>query len=338
MQALNELRRNALDALEKEILALYTRKIAAEAETLESGFAVSQKLPAEGPLRLAVSVEEPEQLQALLSHRRLAELTGSGRQKGGIVLSEIAIDGGKIHGDMWREAAAAIHEKGLSCLLILPHIFREEAIRYFEENLGRLKEAGFDGILVRSLEEPMWLREKGISLPQVFDDTMYSWNRMALAQMRQMGADRITIPLELNSREIETVYQGDQNAELVVYGHLPMMVSAQCVKKTVSGCDKKPEILRMKDRTGKLLPVKNHCVFCYNTIYNPSPHSLLQEEKTVRGLGIRNLRMKFTIEDGKEVNAILTAFYDRWNPDGEPSGDGEGFRDFTRGHFRRGVE
>lgn len=338
VQALNELRRNALDALEKEILALYTRKIAAEAETLESGFAVSQKLPAEGPLRLAVSVEEPEQLQALLSHRRLAELTGSGRQKGGIVLSEIAIDGGKIHGDMWREAAAAIHEKGLSCLLILPHIFREEAIRYFEENLGRLKEAGFDGILVRSLEEPMWLREKGISLPQVFDDTMYSWNRMALAQMRQMGADRITIPLELNSREIETVYQGDQNAELVVYGHLPMMVSAQCVKKTVSGCDKKPEILRMKDRTGKLLPVKNHCVFCYNTIYNPSPLSLLQEEKTVRGLGIRNLRMKFTIEDGKEANAILTAFYDRWNPDGEPSGDGEGFRDFTRGHFRRGVE
>ncbi len=343
VQALNELRRNALDGLEREILNLYARQPASEkAALIEKKREIVKREPgeqkADETFRLAVSAETPEQLQAVLSQGKLAGDTGEPQTTGGMVLSEIAIDSGGFPGDMWREAAAAIHEKGLACCLILPHIFREEAIGYFERNLDRLKAAGFDGIIVRSLEEPVWLREKGISLPQFFDDTMYSWNHLALTEMRRMGAERITVPLELNSREIEAVYQGDLNAELVIYGHLPMMVSAQCVKKTVSGCDGRPEILKMKDRTGKFLPVKNQCVFCCNTIYNPSPLSLLQEEKAVRSLGIRNLRMKFTVENGEQAGTILTAFLDRWNEGGELRGDSGIFRDFTRGHFRRGVE
>ena len=89
----------------------------------------------------------------------------------------------------------------------------------------------------------------------------------------------MTLPLELNSRELETL--GCEEMELYVYGYLPAMVSAQCIVRTTKGCTKQPEVLKMKDRTGKDLPVKNHCRFCYNTIYNPSPLSLLGQEKLI---------------------------------------------------------
>ena len=50
-----------------------------------------------------------------------------------------------------------------------------------------------------------------------------------------------TAPLELNYNELREV--GLESSELVVYGHVPMMVSAQCVTKTVAGCRKEKEYL-----------------------------------------------------------------------------------------------
>ena len=88
----------------------------------------------------------------------------------------------------------------------------------------------------------------------------------------------------------------------------------------------------MKDRTGKDLPVKNHCWFCYNTIYNPSPLSLLGQEKLIRRLAPGALRLAFTLE---KMKAVLDAFADQFLH-GEETRDP--FKDFTRGHFKRGVE
>ena len=153
--------------------------------------------------------------------------------------------------------------------------------------------------------------------------------------MKAMGAKRITLPLELTNKELMEISRTDPPSDLVVYGRLPMMVSAQCIKKTTSGCDKRREAINMKDRTGKLLPVKNHCRFCYNTIYNPSPLLLFDCKNEISALKPDGLRMKFTIETEEETIRILKAFLE------------EGkkkevlpvlLKDFTRGHFRRGVE
>ena len=345
IQALNELRRKGLEALKEAILAPAARKSEKRTEAEGERGSHGKTDPPEkgeagqapGRIRAAVSVEEPEQLKGILEHEKLSFFTGGSGEDSQLVLEEIAVDGGGFEGACWKETAEAVHKKGLSCFLILPHIFREEAIRYYNDNLDQLKSAGFDGVVVRSLEERVWLREKGVDVPMIFDDTMYSWNRLAREEMKKLGAARITMPLELNSRELWEVYRGDTDGELSVYGFLPMMVSAQCVKKTADGCDRKPEILRLKDRTGKLLPVKNRCVFCYSTIYNSSPLSLLNEKKAVMQLGNGRVRLKFTVEDRKQVQAVLAAFFEKWANRGE--GDNSSIiRDYTRGHFRRGVE
>ena len=217
---------------------------------------------------------------------------------------------------------------------MLPHIFRTEAETYFRKHIDALKEAGFDELVVKSLDEITFLRENGLGdISLVSDANLYVLNHLAREQMEDLGISCMTLPLELNSRELETL--GCAGMELYVYGYLPAMVSAQCIVRTTKGCTKQPEVLKMKDRTGKDLPVKNHCRFCYNTIYNPSPLSLLGQEKLIRRLAPGALRLAFTLETPEQMKAVLDAFADQFLH-GEETRDP--FKDFTRGHFKRGVE
>lgn len=106
------------------------------------------------------------------------------------------------------------------------------------------------------------------------DASVYGWNSRS-ARCWPHGDILLTMPWELNSREIEPVL-GPAAAwgwpASLLSMETPMMVSAQCITNTVKGCTHKRGTLMMKDRTGALLPVKNHCSFCcYNTIYNPAP-------------------------------------------------------------------
>lgn len=113
--------------------------------------------------------------------------------------------------------------------------------------------------------------------------------------------------------------------ELLVYGRAPMMVSAQCIRKTALGCDKKPCVMQLRDRTGAKLPVKNNCAFCYNTILNAHPTVLYDLNEAVAALAPGSVRYEFTTESGKEVKEILSG--KRIYKENE----------FTRGHFRKGI-
>ena len=171
------------------------------------------------------------------------------------------------------------------------------------------------------------------------DASVYGWNSRSARVLASVGASMLTMSWELNSRELEPVLESCRGlgltSELIIYGNAPMMVSAQCITNTVKGCTHKRGTLMMKDRTGAVLPVKNHCSFCYNTIYNPAPLSLLGSEKLVRRLMAERLRLQFTVEGTEQTEKVLDAFIGSfvYNRDVDVP-----FRDFTRGHFKRGVE
>lgn len=147
------------------------------------------------------------------------------------------------------------------------------------------------------------------------------------AQRTQI-AFRETLPLELNRRELAALCHADGNTphELVVYGRAPMMVSAQCVRKTAKSCDRKRCVMYLRDRKGMQLPVKNNCTFCYNTILNAQPTVLLDLPDELSTVGADCLRLEFTTESGTEVKEILSGRRIFKN------------NAFTRGHFHRGVE
>lgn len=336
VQALNELRRRGLEALEQEILSgkfrsPETGRKKQQKRQTEKQQGGQQEERTEKRPRFIASLEEQNQLPPALEHPDV---------------DEIYLDADGFPAACWKEVTAACHRAGKQCLLMMPHIFRTEAVRYFEDYREEFLTAGFDGAVVRNLEETEWLKQLTLhqpdpdsrnaaspAMPMVFDASLYTWNHRSNQVMLDAGAYRITMPAELNSRELKA--KGCAGQELIVYGALPMMVSAQCIRKTTEGCSHRREVLFLKDRTGKQMPVKNHCTFCYNTIYNASPSALLGQEELVKSLKPGALRLQFTTESPKEVGRCLEAFADGFLHGRRaemPCGE------FTRGHIKRGVE
>lgn len=337
IQALNELRREGFEALTEAIQNQWRRK-APEAGEVQNGADSGEKssraagcagpVPDESagkrPMYLTVSAETGDQLSAALAVPEVRR---------------ICLDASSFQPERWAEFVQLIHQAGKECYLTLPHIFRTHAIGFFRTYRSCLELAGFDGLLIRAFEEIQWMREEQISFSASFDASVYAWNHGAVHTLKEEQAAFITAPWELNSRELEPVFEACRReglpAELIVYGRAPMMVSAQCITKTVKGCSKCPSLLWMKDRTGARLPVQNHCAFCYNTILNPLPVSLHGCADSVKRLAPEGLRLCFTIETGEETKAVLNAFAAEFirGENAEPP-----FAEFTRGHFRRGVE
>lgn len=337
IQALNELRREGFEALTEAIHNQWRRK-APEAGEVQNGADSGEKssraagcagpVPDESagkrPMYLTVSAETGDQLSAALAVPEVRR---------------ICLDASSFQPERWAELVQLIHQAGKECYLTLPHIFRTHAIGFFRTYRSCLEQAGFDGLLIRAFEEIQWMREEQISFSASFDASVYAWNHGAVHTLKEEQAAFITAPWELNSRELEPVFEACRReglpAELIVYGRAPMMVSAQCITKTVKGCSKCPSLLWMKDRTGARLPVQNHCAFCYNTILNPLPVSLHGCADSVKRLAPEGLRLCFTIETGEETKAVLNAFAAEFirGENAEPP-----FTEFTRGHFRRGVE
>lgn len=315
VQALNELRRSGLEKLTEAILKPCRREFSIVAGKSAATVVTTGK---EEGLRLHVSLESADALPAAAMYPDV---------------SSVYLDATGFDAASWAGAVKTCHDNGKQCALVMPHIFRTEAETYFKSHRQELFGAGFDELVIRSLEEVDFLKGEGSRIPLVFDSGLYVMNHLALYEMMKLGASRLTLPLELNSRELEEL--GCRRGELIGYGYLPAMVSAQCVTRTVSGCKKTPGILWMKDRTGKELPVRNHCRFCYNTIYNPSPLSLLGQERLVERLDPAVLRLQFTIETPQQVKAVIDAYADHFLYGKDSPAP---FTDFTRGHMKRGVE
>lgn len=319
VQELNELRRTAFSELEREIFAPYRRNTPGHAASAYPA-AGRQEEPAFSGYRISVSLECPELLQTVLDCPDVDM----------IYLDSVSFDA-----SAWKSGVERCHGVGKKCLLLMPHIYREEADRYFEKNKGSFQRAGFDGAVIRAWEEIELLDRWAPDLPLVMDYGVYTMNRRAEKFVAGMAPDRplrFTLPVELNSRELEE--RGCRHSELLVYGRLPVMVTAQCMKKTAEQCTGRPELLKLRDRMGKEFPVKNHCRFCYNTIYNSSPLCLLKDKKVIDRLQPEVLRISFTVEEKTAARSVLDAFCGCFKRGEETELTGE----FTRGHFKRGIE
>lgn len=359
VQELNELRRSAFEQLTEEILRPYRREMpehkacgtgwqnlegnnqagsgseepsqVQDVEDITGLHTQSHKTPSENKkgnktgnktdlYRIHVSVEHPAQLKAALS---VPEIRA------------IYLDSAEFGAEQWDEWVSRCHEADKQCLLIMPHIFRDRAKEYFEKHRSSLESSGFDGLVIRAWEELELLREWKLSLPVVMDYGIYTMNQRAEEFVREMAPEmtmRFTLPVELNSRELEA--RDSRERELFVYGSIPVMVSAQCIRKTVEGCSKCPEYLYLRDRKKKVFPVRNQCRFCYNTIYNSSPLSLLKDKKQIDRLQPEVLRLAFTSENAAQTEKVLDAYVRTFIRQEPAELEGE----FTRGHFKRGVE
>ncbi|MCR5486708.1 MAG: hypothetical protein K6F35_04165 [Lachnospiraceae bacterium] len=215
---------------------------------------------------------------------------------------------------------------------VLPHIFRAGD----EEKLGRILEES--EVLCRTLDELGFLKESGYGGEIIADAQLYACNKESAGMLSALGIAMDTAPLELSFHEL--MERGITGSELVIYGRVPMMVSAQCVRKNTGagrcGRGEEKEVIFLKDRKNTEFPCLCYCRFCYNVIYNSVPVSLHGEEQRIRSLSPRRVRLSFTTEEPEEACRIAGAFLAEYR-EGRPM-EKAPVEAFTRGHFRKGME
>lgn len=311
--ALNKLRREAIEGLQNEILSQYKRTASA------SYGRKSKKTPEikpSGDPKVIASVRDGKQLYRLLEYDNI---------------SEIYIDSSKYgRRDFVKEFnddVVCVNNAEKKAYLALPVIFRRSTRDYFESISDQLKNIDFEGFLVRNYEEFFWVKTRFAGKKIVTDHNMYTYNDMAKRMFFDNGADADTMPLELNQKEINR--RNNKGSQMIIYGYYPLMVSAQCVHKNSYKCDRTPQITYLKDRYNKIFPVWNNCSECYNIIYNSCPTVLFNNMQKIKNAGIDALRLDFTFEKPEEIDTVMAAF---------ESNSADGIKEYTNGHFKRGVE
>lgn len=313
MQSLNELRRAGLEKLEASYLSQYRRKLP-EKDT-ESWTEREETLDSEQ--KWYVSVEQKEQWEAALSQE---EVDG--------IYCSISMYSVKNFREEVLQDIQVTHQAGKEYYLTLPYVLREGRL---DNRIQAIREVGksADGFVIRNLEELGYLKNLGLERKAVGDYSLYSFNDLSQNFLEDMGLLRTTVPLELNGKEIRR--KECSRSEMIVYGYYPMMISAQCVKKTCGTCDHQSGTVQLKDRYGNYFMTKSFCDFCYTVIYNSVPTSLWEETEQIKSAGVQALRMNFTWENRKECKRLLEFFVQKKK-------NAFKMQDATKGHFKRGVE
>lgn len=326
VSVLNDLRRRAVEALEKSVISkyknkaekIYTNKNKANASTKEK--------------RLTVSVNTFSQFLAAAYYRNV---------------DTIYFEMNKDLMENYMDCIDMCRKNDIKFFAALPRIYREYTKKIYGPFIDELKTSAIDGFLIRSAGQKELIGNK----PFVVDYNMNVFNSAAINEWKKQGALRISLSPELNLAEIKQT--ADYDCEMIGYGYLPLMVTHQCPVGNFDG-DKKDSIYcknkgksndyTLKDRKGEEFKVFTDCDNCTAYILNGRPVSILKyyEETVFNPCGY--LRLIFTTEDAKMTDIIVRAF-------SKLAGGGEAYFDevksavrilndlgATKGHYYRGVE
>ncbi len=339
MKSLNQLRRDALEGLEKLCVEQFRREITVDTENMEC------RKKAEGSR--SVSVEQadhagmkaqestPEKYLSVLTEQRcqLQPLLENGP------VSDIYLDQACYRRrNLWESLKAdiaKIHAVGKKAYYVFPTVFRKNASDFYLESLEKLKGCSMDGVVVKSLDAVWFVHKYLPQMSMVFDQGLYTYNYRAIEVFQAFHPVRMTAPYELNRGELKK--RENTDSEMVLYGYLPLMTSAQCVHANTGKCDTTSVVTYLKDRYGKFFPVKNSCMECYNTIYNTTPLMLFGYGKELQKADFSKFRLNFTVESEEEVRQIL-AIYETVFYEGRKTLADVYQGEYTNGHYKRGVE
>lgn len=240
-------------------------------------------------------------------------------------------------------------EAGRNLYLVLPAVFRgpvyERERKRVLSGTSLYQMEQLSGFVIQNVESFVFLRDEVGVAPErmIADACLYIWNRESASFWREQGIYHMTLPLELTGEEWAGLADcGDMQA--FVYGRIPLMVSAQCLRRQSSGCEmsrrtgdragkrdsggvmaeaegKRGSYQILQDGKGRRFFVQNFCKYCYNVIWQEKPLALTGEEGRLRECGIRNFRYDFTTETPEEMEEILAG----------------GVTKGWEGHFRQGV-
>jgi putative protease len=319
MAALNSVRRKLTDNIQIDIIGKYKR----EKSSKQINYGKEFKLQVEKNHAETKGKKEgimPETLIYVTTSEQLRAVIEKG-------FDNIAIN------PFMRGCNIDINEYDVNIYLKVPTIIREEfesICKFIEDNIGKLK-----GIVTANLGIINRFN-KEISI--IGDYKLNVFNRYA-GDFYKSFLTGTCISAELNQKEIKEIgVKSSLPLQIMVYGKYELMVSEYCaigsvfgnkaadkacIEKCTKGC------YTLKDRMGEEFTV-NTDKYCRSYIYNNVPVNLISNMAEIIKNNISSFRLDFIHESYEETMEVLNSYVERtWQ--------GE-FKNYTRGHYKRGVE
>lgn len=326
---LNELRRNACEALE-DVLKKKTQHaepdFLAFPETSVSGVKKNKKVNAK--------VRNREQLNAVLGVDGIDT-----------IYYEMCED----FEENFEYLINLAHDKGVKLFAAFPRIYREKTADIYDDFISKLKNSLIDGFLVTSVG--LFEMVKSFGKEIAVDYNMNVFNNEAVEYYKHRGANRITMSVELNVKELNEA--ADEDCEMVVYGYLPLMTTVQCPIGNYAGgktnglyCKERytESNYVLKDRKDVVFPLLPDCRQCVCQILNSKPLFTLKFYDEILETPTGSVRLDFTKESPFETAEIARAYVTLTADCKHPDEQASAFlfkmskKAVTKGHFFRGVE
>ena len=318
LKALNELRRQAFEELEQQI------KQSVEEVRKES---LGRKLMTE-----MVSEENS------VNHEKLLHVLVSSYTQCKIALKNSRISRLYISGDLLLDAKDRFLQelKDVSTekeiWIKTSEVLRAKDYAKLEKLIDISKEFA-KGMLISNLETYSFLKYHNYSGKIALNYHVYTWNQEAL-KFWEDKAGSFLMPVECNIHEWKQLQ--DEKAEYLCYGKIPMMVTANCIRKTKGACRNSGVSFEdsITDRYQTEFNVQTNCNYCYNVIYNSVPNSLHQNLEQIMKLKGQGIRLDFTTESEKDAQQVLDA-YAEYLETGKA--DFSFLKNYTTGHYKKGA-
>ena len=211
--------------------------------------------------------------------------------------------------------------------IVYPRIVRKKSFNVLEKIYQ--KNSNINIAIIKNIETLQFLKNKDFKGEIISDYTLYICNDGS-AEWASKEMTGFCYPLELNKGELTKLLIPEMlHKEQLVYSYLPLMVTANCLKKTTDRCGQKGMYEKIYDRYKKMFVSKSNCMLCYSEIYNCVPLSLHKYLKDMN-YSIDSYRIDFTIEDSKMTANVMDLYIG--------SGNESLLGEYTTGHFKRGVE
>ena len=317
--SIKELRRKAIDLLTNDLLESFSNK-KINYETNKDKNTAELEIKNSGLTRFADSLAQFEAVVSSWEQFGVVKNASFHR----IYFEYYMFHGNNIH-EIKRMTEGTKSEIWIST----PYINRLKNKEILDSIFDFIEQGIITGVLCRNLEALFFFSKRLHKDKIALDTGLYVWNNQSM-EWYSKHSSLLTLPLELNKKELFRLQDKHLcHTTQMVYGRIPMMISVNCVAKTMNKCRGTSCFTTIEDRYSNAFPVLSDCISCYNVLYNSVPLSLHDYSEEIRN-HVDYVRLNFSTEDALQTKDIIDCFV---------NGTGADFpmNSYTKGHYKRGV-
>lgn len=301
LSALNNLRRQALDALSEQRVALPERR------TLPFHPGVRYENQKSPPV-ITVSVAHAKQVSDAMLNLRPELLY--------VPVEELYAR---------PEVLERCKKAGVEVAAVLPRICFDRELAGLEHQLVQLRQKGVTQALAGTWGAARRAAQLGFNVRGDYGLGVY--NSQSMKELKRLGFVGATASFELKLPQIRDLSKTIPT-EFIAYGRLPLMITENCIVHNHTGQHTCENVNLLTDRKGERFPVVK-AWGCRNEILNSKKLFLADKAGDYARLGLWGARLMFTTESAAECVSVLERYLGKGNF--TPN-------EYTRGLYYRDVE